>query len=121
MKLLTSLIAAALLTAASVFAAAGGEAAAPKAAQDSGKVETFTGWGQCAKCSLGLTASCQNALVVTKDGKEETFFLAQNPLSQDFHSSLCSGQMEIAVTGTAKGPVGEREIVATKIEAVKKK
>ena len=50
----------------------------------------------------------------TKDGKEETFFLAQNPLSQDFHSSLCSGQMEITVTGTAKGPVGEREIVATK-------
>jgi len=121
MKLLTSLIAAALLTALSAFAAAGGEAAAPKDSKDTGKAETFTGWGQCAKCSLGLTASCQGALVVTKDGKEETFFLAQNPLSQDYHSNLCSGQMEISVTGVAKGPAGEREITASKIEAVKKK
>jgi hypothetical protein len=119
MKLFTSLFAAALLTA---FTAIAAEKAAPakEAPKDSAKEETFTGWGQCAKCTLGMTAACQNALVVNKDGKEETFFLAQNPISQDFHSNLCSGQMEIIVTGVAKGPVGEREIVASKIEAKKK-
>jgi hypothetical protein len=67
-----------------------------------------------------LTNSCQNALVVTKDGKEETFFLTQNAISQDFHSNVCSGQMQVKVTGVAKGPAGEREIVAAKIEPVKK-
>ena len=114
MKLITTLWASVLLSLSAAFAAE----KAP--AKETAKEESFTGWGQCAKCSLGLTAACQNALVVTKDGKEETFFLAQNPLSQDYHSNLCSGQMQITVTGVAKGPDGEREIVATKIEAVKK-
>lgn len=115
MKLLTSLFATALFAALTAFAA---EKAPSK--EDSAKEESFTGWAQCAKCALGLTNSCQNALVVTKDGKEETFFLTQNAVSQDFHSNVCSGQVEVKVTGVAKGPVGEREIVAAKIEPVKK-
>jgi hypothetical protein len=114
MKFLTTLIAAALLTSLSSFAA---EKSAPK---EPAKEETFTGWAQCAKCSLGLTPACQTAIVVTKDGKEETFFLTQNSVSQDFHGNVCSGQMEAKVTGVAKGPVGEREIIASKIEPVKK-
>jgi Family of unknown function (DUF6370) len=118
MKLLTSLLASLLLAAFTAFAAE--KAPGKDAPKDAGKEESFTGWGQCAKCTLGMTAACQNALVVNKDGKEETFFLAQNAVSQDFHSNLCSGQMEIKVTGVAKGPVGEREIVAAKIEPVKK-
>jgi uncharacterized membrane protein len=119
MKLFTTVLASVLFTAFAAFAAE--KAASKDAPKDAAKEETFTGWGQCAKCTLGMTSACQNAIVVNKDGKEETFFLAQNALSQDFHSNLCSGQMEITVTGVAKGPVGEREIVAAKIEAVKKK
>jgi hypothetical protein len=109
-----------LLTAFTAIAAEKAAPAKPDAPKDAAKEESFTGWGSCAKCALGMTAACQNALVVNKDGKEETFFLAQNNISQDFHSNLCSGQMEITVTGVAKGPVGEREIVASKIEAKKK-
>ena len=111
MKLIVTLLSTAMFASLVAFAAE----TAP------GKEETFTGWGQCAKCSLGMTPACQNALVVNKDGKEETFFLTQNAVSQDFHSNLCSGQLEITVTGVAQGPEGEREIVAKKIEAVKKK
>jgi hypothetical protein len=119
MKLFTTVLAAALFTAFAAFAA--DQAPSKETPKDTAKEETFTGWGQCAKCTLGMTNACQNALVVNKDGKEETFFLTQNAISQDFHSNLCSGQMEIKVTGSAKGPVGEREIVASKIEPVKKK
>jgi hypothetical protein len=119
MKSLTTLLAAALFTTFAAFAADTTPTKdAPKAP---GKEESFTGWGQCAKCTLGMTAACQNAIVVTKDGKEETLFLTQNAISQDFHSNLCSGQMEITVTGVAQGPAGEREIVASKIDPVKKK
>jgi hypothetical protein len=118
MKLLTSLFATALFAALTAFAAE--KAPTKETPKDSAAEESFTGWAQCAKCALGLTNSCQNALVVNKDGKEETFFLAQNATSQDFHSNVCSGQMQVKVTGVAKGPAGEREIVASKIETVKK-
>ena len=119
MKLLTSLFATALFAALTAFAAE--KAPTKDTPKDSAAApETFTGWAQCAKCALGMTNSCQNALVVTKDGKEETFFLAPNAISQDFHSNVCSGQMQVTVTGVAKGPAGEREITATKIEPVKK-
>jgi len=115
MKIFTTVLAAALFTALTAFAAE----KAPS--NETAKAETFTGWGQCAKCTLGMTNACQNALVVNKDGKEEIFFLTQNAVSQDYHSNLCSGQMEITVTGVAAGPDGEREIVASKIVAAKKK
>ncbi|MSU65001.1 MAG: hypothetical protein EXS38_02615 [Opitutus sp.] len=116
MKSIATLFAVVLFTGLPAFAAA--EKSAPK---ESAKEESFTGWAQCAKCALGLAPACQNALVVTKNGKDETFFLTQNPVSQDFHSNVCSGQVEVTVTGVASGPAGEREIVASKIEAVKKK
>ncbi|MDB6166895.1 MAG: hypothetical protein JWQ83_2035 [Lacunisphaera sp.] len=120
MKFFTTALAAALFTAFAAFAAEKAPTKdAPKEA--AAKEETITGWGQCAKCTLGMTSACQNAIVVTKDGKEETIFLTQNALSQDFHSNLCSGQMEITVTGVTKGPAGEREMVASKIEPAKKK
>jgi len=118
MKFITSRFATVLFAGLTAIAAEKSAPAAP--AKESAKPESFSGWAQCAKCALGLTPSCQNALVVTKDGKEETFFLTQNDVSQDFHSNVCSGQVEVTVTGVAKGPVGEREILASKIEAKKK-
>ena len=105
---------------ASLFTAFVAVAAEKEAKKDAAKEVTLTGWGQCAKCALGLTPACQTAIVVTENGKEETFFLSQNAISQDFHSSVCSGQMQIKVTGLVTGPVGEREIAASKIEPVKK-
>ena len=108
------------LLVASLFPAFVAVAAEKEAKKEAAKELTLTGWGQCAKCTLGLAPACQNALVVSENGKEETFFLAQNAISQDFHSNLCSGQMQIKVTGVVSGPVGEREIAASKIEPVKK-
>ena len=31
----------------------------------------------CAKCALKETKTCQNAVIVTKDGKKETYYLVE--------------------------------------------
>lgn len=83
------------------------------------KEVTLTGAGQCAKCSLGKADACQNALVVKKDGKEETYFLTENAVSKAFHSGICSDVKQIKVTGVVKDNAGKKEITASKIEEVK--
>jgi hypothetical protein len=80
---------------------------------------TLVGSGQCAKCALGKTESCQNALVVKQNGKEETYFLAQNAVSKDFHDNICEAPKQVKVTGTVKEVDGKKEITASKIELVK--
>ena len=84
------------------------------------KEVTLTGVGQCAKCELGKTSACQNALVVKKDGKEEMFLLVDNDVSKNFHDNICTGKAEIAVTGVVKESAGKKEIVASKIALAKK-
>lgn len=83
------------------------------------KEVTLTGTGTCAKCALGLTDSCQNALVVKQDGKEQTYLLAKNPVSTQFHKNVCKSEQQIKVTGTVKDNGGQKEITASKIELVK--
>ena len=80
---------------------------------------TLTGTGKCAKCSMGTTDSCQNAVVVKQDGKEETYLLAKNDISKAFHKNVCEEDKEIKVTGTVKEVDGHKEITASKIELVK--
>jgi hypothetical protein len=81
---------------------------------------TLVGEGQCAKCSLGKTDTCQNALVVTTDGKEQIYYLVQNALSQKFHDNVCTDIKTIKVTGVVKEADGKKEITASSIELVKK-
>jgi hypothetical protein len=81
---------------------------------------TLVGEGQCAKCSLGKSDTCQNVVVVTKDGKEQVYYLAQNALSQKFHDNVCTDTKQIKVTGIVKETAGKMEITATSIELVKK-
>ena len=81
---------------------------------------TLVGQGQCAKCSLGKSDTCQNVVVVTKDGKEEVYWLTQNPLSEKFHDNVCTAPKEIKVVGVVKETAGKKEITATSIELVKK-
>ena len=81
---------------------------------------TLVGAGQCAKCSLGLTDTCQNVVVVTKDGKDQIYFLTQNDLSQKFHDNICTETKQIKVVGTVKEVAGKMEITPTSIELVKK-
>jgi hypothetical protein len=81
---------------------------------------TLVGEGQCAKCALGKSDTCQNVVVVTKDGKEQVYYLAQNALSQKFHDNVCTDTKQIKVTGVVKETDGKKEITATSIELVKK-
>ena len=105
--LLTVLVTFGLFAASAVFAASGD------------KEVTLTGTGKCAKCSLGITDKCQNALVVKQDGKEETYLLTKNAVSDKFHKNICEEDKAITVTGTVKEVDGKKEITPSKIELVK--
>jgi predicted peroxiredoxin len=83
------------------------------------KEVTLTGMGQCAKCALGKSDTCQNTVTVKSNGKEELYFLAQNAVSKGFHENICTDSKQIRVTGTVKEVDGKKEITASKIEEVK--
>jgi hypothetical protein len=107
---LVSMFAAAFLAASAVFAA---DSATPA------KEVTLVGSGQCAKCSLGKTDECQNAIVVKQDGKEEVYLLTANDVSEKFHKKICKQAKDIKVTGVVKEVDGKKEITPSKIELVK--
>jgi hypothetical protein len=88
-------------------------------ADEKGKEITITGEGQCAKCSLAETKSCQNAVVVDKEGKKTTYYLAQNPISKAFHKNLCQTVKTVKVVGTCEKKDDKLVVTATKIELVK--
>ena len=81
---------------------------------------TLVGKGECAKCALGKSDTCQNVVVVTKDGKEQIYYLTQNPLSEKFHDNVCTEPQEIKVVGVVKDNGDKKEITATSLELVKK-
>jgi len=87
------------------------------AAADS-KTETIKGKGECAKCSLKKTDSCQMA-VTTKDGT--VYMVDQNDVSKKFHKAICTDTKDVEVTGTVSEKDGKKTIAATKIEESKKK
>jgi hypothetical protein len=49
---------------------------------------TIQGEGMCAKCALKETKSCQNAVIVTKDGKKTTYYLVHEGVSKKSHGSM---------------------------------
>src|SRR5690349_10888421 len=82
------------------------------------KTETIKGKGECAKCSLKETDSCQMA-VTTKDGTK--YLVDNNDVSKKFHKNICTETKDVEVTGTVSEKDGKKTIAATKIEAAKKK
>jgi hypothetical protein len=76
-------------------------------AADEKKV-TITGEGMCAKCALKETKSCQNAVIVTKDGKKETYYLVHEGIAKKSHGSMgfCMATkddpIKVKVTGTVE-------------------
>jgi len=80
---------------------------------------TITGEGKCGKCALKETKACQNVIQVTKDGKTETYYLAQNEVSKKFHDELCQGSKKVTATGAVKTVDGKKELTVSKIEAAK--
>jgi hypothetical protein len=91
-------------------------------AQDSDKKVTISGEGMCAKCALKETKSCQNAVIVTKDGKKETYYLVANAVAKKAHQrdGFCQATkddpIKVKVTGTVEMKDGKLLMTAEKIE-----
>jgi hypothetical protein len=89
-------------------------------AADAGKEVTITGSMVCGKCTLHETASCQNVVQVTKDGKTVNYYLVHNDTSKGAHGTICGGDSEkVTVTGTVEEKDGKEVMTPSKIEPVK--
>jgi hypothetical protein len=92
-------------------------------ADDAGKKITIKGDGMCAKCALKEAKTCQNAVIVTKDGKKTTYYLT-GKASMDVHKSMgfCSASkddpVKVEVTGTCEKK--DDKLVLTVTEKPKK-
>lgn len=75
----------------------------------------INGVGLCAKCALGQTDSCQNAIKVSADGKEVIYLLAANDVSKAFHKNICTGSADISAVGVFKEVGGEKVFTANKL------
>jgi len=80
------------------------------------KTETIKGKGECAKCSLHMTDSCQMA-ITTKDGTK--YLVENNDTSKKFHKNICKEDKQVSVTGTVSEKDGKKVITAKKIELAK--
>ena len=73
------------------------------------KTVKIKGLGLCAKCELGETAECQNAVRLTKDGKEIVYLFAANEVSKAFHKNVCRSTANIVAEGSVSGE-GDRSV-----------
>ena len=83
---------------------------------------TIKGLGLCAKCELGQTAECQNAIKLSKDGKDLIYLFAANDISKAFHKNVCTGTANIIATGSL-GSQGDKPLftaTSLKLQEVKK-
>lgn len=82
------------------------------------EVKTITGEGQCAKCALGETPKCQNAIKVDEGGKTVTYYLEHNAVSKKFHSNICKSTEKVKATGDVEEKDGKMVMTPTKIDLV---
>ena len=80
---------------------------------------TLNGIGKCAKCSLHETDTCQTVVQVKKGDKTVNYYLVQNPVSTDFHGTICKESKRVKAKGIVKEVNGKREFVASQIKLVK--
>lgn len=102
MKTVMSMMAAMALT----FAVTAARAA------DDAKEVTLKGEGQCAKCKLGETEKCQDALVVKEGDKTVTYYLKAKGL----HPKVCQGTKGLTVTGKVTEKDGKKWVEVSKFE-----
>jgi hypothetical protein len=104
------------------FAVAGAARAAepkpakPAAAKPAGKEVTLTGTLGCAKCAFKEAKACQNVLKVKEGGKEVSYTLAKNAVSEENHEAVCSGTKPATVTGTVSEEGGKKILTASAIK-----
>lgn len=83
---------------------------------DGGKEVTLHGDGVCAKCKLGETEKCQDALLVKNGDKTVTYFLTG---AKDLHPKICKGSVHLTVTGHVHEKDGKRWMEVEKFEVHK--
>src|SRR5262245_53042554 len=84
------------------------------------KKVTLQDKGECAKCALKKSDSCQNTVTVQKNGKTLTDYIEKNDLTNKFHKTICQESKDIKVVGTVKEVDGKQVVTATEIDLVKK-
>lgn len=92
-------------------------------ADDEGKKITLKGDGMCAKCALHEKDSCQNVVIVKKEGeKDKTYYVVMNDVAKKAHRAdgFCRASKEkpvkVKITGTCKEEDGKLVFTAEKIE-----
>ena len=92
-------------------------------ADDKGEKQTIKGEGMCAKCALQEKSSCQNVVIVKKEGeKDKTYYIVHDSIAKKAHGSLgiCKASkdepVKVKVTGTCKEEDGKLIFTAEKIE-----
>jgi Family of unknown function (DUF6370) len=92
-------------------------------ADDKDEKITIKGDGMCAKCALKEKDSCQNVVIVKKDGeKDKTYYIVHDTVAKKVHSSLgfCRASKDspakVKATGTCKEEDGKLVFTAEKIE-----
>ncbi len=89
---------------------------------DDDKKVTISGEGMCAKCALSETKTCQNAVIVTKDGKKETYYLVHEGVAKKQHGPMgfCKASkddpIKVKVTGTVEKKDDKLMMTAETIE-----
>jgi Family of unknown function (DUF6370) len=83
---------------------------------------TIKGDGVCAKCALSEKDSCQNVIIVTKDGAKKKYYVVHDTVAKKAHGSIgfCRASEEkpakVKATGTCKEEEGKLVFTAEKIE-----
>jgi Family of unknown function (DUF6370) len=92
-------------------------------ADEKGEKTTIKGEGMCAKCALHEKDSCQNVVIVKKEGeKDKTYYIVHDSVAKDAHGKMgfCRASKEkpakVKVTGTCKEEDGKLVFTAEKIE-----
>jgi hypothetical protein len=93
-------------------------------ADEGGSKVTLEGMAQCAKCALKEAPTCQNVVVVEKDGKTTKYYLAQNDVAKQAHSKagFCTAPKDagpkVKVEGTCEKKDDKLVVTATKIDKI---
>src|SRR4051794_21874069 len=82
--------------------------AAAKPAAPAGKEVTLKGTLGCAKCGFKEASACQNVLKVKDGGKDVSYTLAKNAVSDDNHEAVCGATKPATITGTVSEEKGKK-------------
>jgi hypothetical protein len=85
-------------------------------ANPAAKEKVVKGTAKCAKCALNESATCQTVIEVKKGGKKQTYYLADNEVTRNFHKNVCTQPKKVKATLTIAGAKGNKVCTAKKIE-----